>query len=184
MQLEQNVLKVGIDINKSFLLHSKEYCNVVLASASHLPLKDASIDLVFFDLVLHHLKGQQILGVSMKEVHKVLVDGGILIAIEPSSLNPSGFLMNAINMFHLYSRLFGGSSYEYALSPKEIRALLSDFYSVEIKALTFLHPRLPVYLQRFILKYERSLMKWLRIFAWIFLITAHNCRRKACVIER
>ena len=161
----EDVQKIGINVNKRFLLHFKEYGDTILASASHLPLKEGVIDLVLFELVLHHLKGQRSLEVSLREAQRVLVNGGRLIAIEPSSLNPSGFLMNVINVFHLYSRLFGGSNYEYALSPKEIKTQLSAFSGVKIKALTFLHPRLPVSLQRFILKYEGFLMKRLAYFA-------------------
>lgn len=173
----QEILKIGIDINKRSLKHSKKYCDVVLASASHVPIRDNSIDLVFFDLVLHHLKGQRILGVSLKEAYRVLINEGRLIAIEPSSLNPSGFLMNVINMFHFYSKLFGGSNYEYALSPKAIKIQLSNFSSVEIKPLTFLHPRLPLSMQRFILKNGKALEKRLAYFAWMFLITAYKLTR-------
>ena len=87
-------------------------------------------------------------------------------------MNPSGFLLNAINKFHFYSRLFGGSNYEYALSPKDIRNAFSDFSEVTIKALTFLNPRLPVPVQRIILNHEKFLSRIVAQFAWIILITA------------
>lgn len=180
VKLGQNVQKIGIDVNEVFLSHLKKSFDTVLASASHLPLREGVIDLVFFELVLHHLKGQQILEVSLREANRVLVNGGRTFAVEPSSLNPSGFLMNLINMFHLYSRLFGGSNYEYALSPKELKTLFCDFSGVKIEALTFLHPRFPISLQRFILKYERFLMNRLAYFAWMFLITAYKQMRGSC----
>jgi SAM-dependent methyltransferase len=168
----QKALKIGIDINKKFLQRSKSYCDIVLASAPYLPIKKDSIDLVFFDLVLHHLKGQRNLKASLKEAHRSLLVGGKLIAIEPNSLNLSGLLLNVINRFHLYSHLFGGSNYEYALSPKEINAVLSDFRSIKIEALTLLNPRFPLFIQRYIMKRETFLLRKLTWFAWLFLIIA------------
>lgn len=170
----REVLKIGIDVNKEVLEQSKEYCDPVLASASQLPVRRNSIHLVFFDLVLHHLKGQKTLGACTRETHRVLVRKGKIVAIEPNSLNFSGLLMNVINTFHMYSMLFGGSSYEYALSTKEIRNLLSDHFEPRIGALTLLHPRFPMFMQRFILKNERFLLRKFAYFAWMFLITAQK----------
>lgn len=175
--LEQDIPKIGIDVNKKFLLDSKEYCDVIMASASHLPIRECTIHLIFFDLVLHHLKGQRNLEVSLNEANRVLVNWGQLIAIEPNSLNPSGFLMNMINIFHLYSLLFGGSNFEYAISPKEIKTLLSDFSSLEIRVLTFVHPRLPISIQRYILKKEKILSKKFGYFAWMLMITARKAKK-------
>jgi len=169
---EHCVQKVGIDIKKKGLLESREYCDPILASASHLPLKGDSFDFVLFEQVLHHLKGQKNLEIALKEAHRTLVNGGKLVAIEPNSLNPSGFLMNIVNTFHLFWVLFGGSNYEFALSPREIRILLSDFCSIDIRALSFLHPRLPLSSQLWILKNERILMKRFSYFAWMLAITA------------
>jgi ubiquinone/menaquinone biosynthesis C-methylase UbiE len=169
---EYGIQKIGIDINKKFLRDSREDCDVILASALHLPLKECSIDLAFFELVLHHLKGQRCVEGSMKEAYRVLVNRGKLIAVEPNSMNPSGFLMNLVNTFHLYSAVSGGSNYEFALTPKEIRTVLSDFSCIEIIAFSYLHPRFPLSVQRSILRNEGFLNKRFAYFAWMLLIVA------------
>ena len=169
---ESVVQKLGIDINRKFLLNSRKKCEPILASALHLPLKEESIDLVFFELILHHLKGQKSLEGSLKEAYRVLGDKGKLVSVEPNSLNPSGFLMNVINSFHSYSTLLGGSNYEFSLTPKEIRTALSDFSTVEIMAFSYIHPRLPVPVQRSILRHQGFLMKRFAYFAWMLLIMA------------
>jgi SAM-dependent methyltransferase len=175
--LEQRILKIGIDINEDVLKEAKEFCDTILASASHMPMKRDSTDVVFFDLVLHHLKGQKELRPSLKEAHRVLTDNGKMIAIEPNLLNFSGLLMSIINTFHMYAWLFGGSNYEYALSIKEIRSVLSGLFSSRIAALTLLHPRFPPFVQRFILKNERFLLRKLAFFAWMLLVTAHKVEK-------
>ena len=40
LRLDDSVQKIGVDVNKNFLIQSKKYCDVVLASASSLPLRD------------------------------------------------------------------------------------------------------------------------------------------------
>jgi ubiquinone/menaquinone biosynthesis C-methylase UbiE len=163
------IMRIGVDINKKWLSVSKEVCHPILASASHLPIKDNSIDVVFFELVLHHLKGQMTLEVPLKEACRAITHYGKILALEPNSLNPSGVLLNFINMFHLYALTFGGSNFEYALSPRELKSSLPAFSHLVTLAFTFLHPRFPLSVQRSILNHESFFMKKFPYFAWMFL---------------
>lgn len=168
---------VGVDINREFLLSAKKHNhvnNVVLGSASNLPFRDDYFSITFFELVLHHLKGQMKLSVPLNEAYRVLCDGGKVIAVEPNMLNPSGLLLNIINRFHLYELLFGGSNYEYSLSPKEIQTGLGDFSDVSITALSFSHPRFPLFLQNYISQHTDFLSKHFSVFAWIFLVMGYK----------
>jgi len=168
---------LGVDINRDFLLKSKDYCDLVVASASHLPIKNNSIDMVFFELVLHHLKGQMDLHIPLNQALGALVPNGKVVAVEPNALNPSGVLLNLINIFHSYSRLFGGSDYEYALTSKELHKALASF-SAEVNPLSFLHPRFPVFLQIWILRHHRFLVKWFSAFAWIFMAIGYKTKSR------
>jgi len=169
LKLKNDIEAVGVDINREFLVKSKDYCDLVVASASHLPIKKDSFDMVFFELVLHHLKGQMNLSIPLGQAYDVLAPNGKVVAVEPNALHPSGFLMNLINVFHSYSRLFGGSDYEYSLTAKELKVALKDF-TVKIDALSFLQPRFPLSVQLWILRNNRFFMKWLSNFAWVFMV--------------
>jgi ubiquinone/menaquinone biosynthesis C-methylase UbiE len=170
----KRVEAIGIDINKKFLRQSKKFCTPIVASASHFPFKDGVVDTVFFELVLHHLKGQMPLELPIKEAYRTLTSKGKVVAIEPNALNPSGFLLNTINQFHLYAKLFGGSNYEFALTPKEIATSLSEFSSTNMEGLSFIHPRFPLTLQNWILKNNSFFKKYFTFFAWILIVIGYK----------
>lgn len=169
----KRVFKIGIDINKNFLLKSTRLCYSILASASDIPLRDDTIDVVFFDQVLHHIAGQGTLEKSIKDAHRVLIKNGKFVAMEPSSYNFSGFLLNLINTFHLYHTFFGGSNYEFALSPAKMRKMMLDLFRVvQIRGITFVHRRFPVSLQKFLLRIEKPFLEKIGDFAWYFRLVA------------
>ena len=169
---EGSMWTIGIDINRTALAKTDRRIDLVIGSASHLPLKENSVDLVYFELVLHHLKGQMSLAVPLSESYKVLVPHGRIIAVEPNMLHPSGFLLNLLNVFHLYASVFGGSNYEYSLTIKELTAHLGCFSGFEVKALSFYHPRFPLFLQRYIMKRDVFLKEHFSSFAWMILVDA------------
>jgi len=49
---------VGIDLNHSLASEARSRLGVIQADALSLPFSPASFDVVFYDLVLHHLVGQ------------------------------------------------------------------------------------------------------------------------------
>jgi SAM-dependent methyltransferase len=169
---EGSMWTIGIDINRTALAKTDRKIDLVIGSASHLPLKENSVDLVYFELVLHHLKGQMSLSVPFSESYKVLVPHGRMIAVEPNMLHPSGFLLNLLNVFHLYASVFGGSNYEYSLTAKELTVPLSRFSGFEVEALSFYHPRFPLFLQRYIMQRADFLKKHFSSFAWMILVRA------------
>ena len=167
-----SVQTIGININRKALANADKRLALIVCSASHLPLKDNSVDLVYFELVLHHLKGQMDLAVALTESHRVLMSNGRMVAIEPNMMHPSGFLLNLLNVFHLYASVFGGSNYEYSLTTKELTVPLSCFSGFEVKALSFYHPRFPLFLHNYIMKREDFLKKHFSSFAWMVLVAA------------
>lgn len=56
-----------------------------LKSAHRLPFEDESFDMVIAGGVLHHLKTQGILNVSLKEIHRVLKRGGYFCYLDRSN---------------------------------------------------------------------------------------------------
>jgi SAM-dependent methyltransferase len=163
---------IGIDINRKALVNADRRLDLIVCSASHLPMRDNSVDLVYFELVLHHLKGQMDLAVPFTESHRILMPNGRMVAVEPNRLHPSGFLLNLLNVFHLYASVFGGSNYEYSLTTKELTIPLSCFSGFEVKPLSFYHPRFPLFLHNYIMKREAFLKKHFSSFAWMVLVAA------------
>jgi len=166
------VQTIGIDINRKLLAKTDRRIDLIVGSASHLPLKDNSVSVVYFELVLHHLKGQMDMSTPFGESYRVLLPNGRLIAVEPNMLHPSGFLLNLLNVFHLYASVFGGSNYEYALTAKELSVPLRFFSGFEVRALSFFHPRYPLFLHRYILKRESFFKRHFSSFAWMILVSA------------
>jgi len=153
---------IGLDVNFKSLLSAREHVKVVVADGSSIPLKSESIDLVVCNQVLHHIIGQGSLEAAINECHRILKRGGKFIAIEPNSLHPSGVLMNVANRFHKYHFLSGGSDYEFAISPFYIFKLLrnNSFSTLKSFAVTFSHPRFPVFLQKIINSLDRILSRF------------------------
>jgi malonyl-CoA O-methyltransferase len=81
----------------------------VQGSCYELPFRDASFDVVFGDLVLHHLPG---LSSVIAEVRRVLRRPGWYVGLEPNFFNPVGTFL---------SFLRGHSANEYLLWPSLIR---------------------------------------------------------------
>jgi len=95
----------------------------VQGSCYELPFADASFDLVFGDLILHHLPN---LRAVVRGIRRVLRRDGSYVGLEPNFLNP----LQAV--LHL---LGGHSDNEYQLRPSSIREVFCDcgFRTVDIR---------------------------------------------------
>lgn len=151
----------GTEVNERFLADASRYCEPLLTDSTEIPLEDASVDLVVCNMVLHHIVGQGTLAAVLAECARVLRPGGCFFAFEPNALHPSGLAMNLINRFHLYSKVGGGSDYEYALSPIRMRRLCRRVFGgdVALRGLTFSNPRFPIGLQDLILRLDARLAR-------------------------
>jgi ubiquinone/menaquinone biosynthesis C-methylase UbiE len=119
-QVFNRQIDYGLDISKSALNSARQnniYKKLILAPAENIPLKDNSIDLVFSNCTLEHIKNLKIV---LKEISRVLKPGGILTFTVPSQFYTEynvctkikykpltifyGWLRNKkLNHFHLYS---------------------------------------------------------------------------------
>jgi SAM-dependent methyltransferase len=64
-------------------------CDFRRMDAHHLEFADGSLDLVFGVAILHHLE----FGHAMREIHRVLREGGMIVFVEPLRHNPVGRLL-------------------------------------------------------------------------------------------
>ena len=149
----------GTEVNQKFLEDASRYCIPMVTDSTSIPLEDESVDLVICNMVLHHIIGQGTLDSMLVECARVLKTGGSLFAFEPNALHPSGMAMNLINRFHLYSKVGGGSDYEYALSPFTMRRVCRKIFGGKpsLRGLTFSNPRFPISLQNAIVRLDDSL---------------------------
>ena len=149
----------GTEVNQRFLEDASRYCIPMITDSTSIPLDDESLDLVICNMVLHHVIGQGNLDAVLIECARVLKKGGSLFAFEPNALHPSGMAMNLINRFHLYSKVGGGSDYEYALSPFMMRRLCRRIFGCDpsLRGLTFSNPRFPIALQKAICRLDKPL---------------------------
>ncbi|OGW40603.1 MAG: hypothetical protein A2Y97_05110 [Nitrospirae bacterium RBG_13_39_12] len=162
LQFEDRIKIIGIDVNFNSLLSAKEHTSVIMADGSCLPLKSNNVDLVVCNQVLHHIIGQGTLDATINECHRILKCGGEFIAVEPNSMHPSGALINIANRFHKYHFLTGGSDHEFAISPFHIfRVLRNNGFSIlKSSAVTFSHPRFPLFIQKIINVLDNKLSRF------------------------
>jgi len=105
---------VALDLMRDRMLPAKQSLpplsvGFVQGSCYNLPFQNQSFDVVFGDLVLHHLPG---LAAVISEVRRVLRKPGCYVGLEPNFFNPA----------QIISRFFErGSDNEYALWPSLVR---------------------------------------------------------------
>ncbi len=149
---------IGIDLNRKFLETAAAYCETIEGDGTDLPLAEGTCDLVICNMVLHHIVAQGGLDRTIAEAARVLVPGGTLLAFEPNLYHPSGMALTLLNKFRLYHAVAGGSDYEYALSPFGLARICRDhFRRVAVRAVTFGHPRFPLFLQRSLFRLDAPL---------------------------
>lgn len=163
---EPGTVRLGLDVNHEVMRRAvaekgRDHYRPIEGDAASLPFGDHSADVVFFDFSLHHLAGQGPIADYVREAARVTRPGGLLIAREPSSLSPSGALLNLLNRFRLMNRLTGASNYEFALQPSSVEAELSKHGEVlTVRGLSYLFAhRFPGVVQRGIELAERVIFR-------------------------
>lgn len=116
---------VAIDINRTLLALSKDELVPdivpVCASAESLPFEDGSIDLVFIQGGLHHVR-KRVAGV-VREIARVMAPGATLIASEPRNDHPFNRAFRRA-FYHLHP--IPDAEEEDGFTKREMRALLGD----------------------------------------------------------
>ena len=174
---KKGLKKIGIDINHSFLKEASNCCKVAQADAAYLPFKDESVDIVFFDLTLHHIVGQGTLERVIHESYRVLRPSGLFLAFEPGSYFPSIMALNFFNKFKLMGYISNSSNYEFGISPfKFPRLLRKCFREVDYCGISFCWRRMPIFLQKFLIKFEPAVLKvkFIQLFCWQLLYSANK----------
>lgn len=92
---EQNWLSVGVDINRALLEKAKIRGNIVLASATNLPFRNRTFDVIVLSLLLHHV-GDAL--TVLKETSRVL--NGKMLLVENLENNP--FLRYSRKLIHFW----------------------------------------------------------------------------------
>jgi len=92
----------------------------IVGDVSKLDFKDESIDVCFLAGLLHHFPDYEPV---LKEIHRVLKNGGIMIACEPNKLN----LPHQLS-FYLVNKKKGVSPNEFPLSPIEAEKNIKKYF--------------------------------------------------------
>jgi len=128
---------VALELIRSRMIPAKRFLrsdrlHFVQGSCYELPFPDGYFDLVFGDLVLHHLPR---LPLAVSEIRRVLTPGGSYVGLEPNFLNPVRLALSVWG---------GGSRNEHVLWPRVIRGAFraQGFGSVEIGYVWHRFPKL------------------------------------------
>lgn len=136
----------GIDISLDLLKKAKEKdlsfknMNLSAADAEKLPYRDGSFDAVTGVCVLHHLNIDPVL----KEIKRVLKNGGVIIFSEPNMMNPQLMIQKNIKPIKRL-RILGETEDETAFFRWEMKRKLKDigFRDISVRPFDFLHPWTP-----------------------------------------
>jgi SAM-dependent methyltransferase len=79
-----NILQAELDIGRSQAANLSFPCDFCKMDAHQLEFADRSLDLVFGVAILHHLEFAR----ALREIHRVLRDGGKIVFVEPMRHNP------------------------------------------------------------------------------------------------
>ena len=133
---------VALDLSGDLLVKAQTKvgdCAVfVRANAQVLPFPDGVFDVVFGCSVLHHLDVET----ALREIHRVLRQGGRLVFSEPNLLNPQVWLMFTCEPL---KPRFGVSPDEMAFTRGAITRVLQrvGFQRCSVRHFDFLHPATP-----------------------------------------
>jgi len=125
----------GIDISNVALKEAKRHGEVIKATAELLPFKSNSLDVVTLFDVIEHLESPF---KALKEVHRVLKRGGILIITTPNVNSLQRYIKR--NKFHAFcdkthKYLFIKKTLEYLVSKAgfNVKRVETHFYSLPTK---------------------------------------------------
>ena len=148
----------GVELDEALiaeLVERGELDEGLVGRAGELPLPDASFDVVYYRLVLHHVAYQGPLGPVFREARRLLRPGGALIATEPGLWHPVGAGLALANRAGLGTKVHGTPD-DIPLSP---RLLMRDAREAglepELHAVTYGWRRLPAALQRGLHRIDR-----------------------------
>jgi len=118
LDINRNAVRVGkLSSKKSPTLKSK--IEFVIASATNLPFRDCSLDLVTCFSVLDHLPTKDNVCLSVDEFSRVIKDFGYVVITVPNRL----FIIGTISM-RLKRFLDIGALFEERFTPKEMRKII------------------------------------------------------------
>ena len=135
-KLFSNASITAVDISPKVLAVAKKKCenfsNVQFKamSAYDLPFKNGSFDIVCGFYILHHLD----IPATVKEMHRILKQGGEGLFYEPNLLNP---VVLAIKSIPYLKEKAGDSPDEWAINPLKFQSYLSKFKSLKWKTSEF-----------------------------------------------
>ena len=130
------------------LVEGGELDGALAGRAGELPLPDASYDVVYYRLVLHHIAYQGPLGPVFREAQRLLRPGGALIATEPGLWHPVGAALALANRAGLGPAVHGTPD-DIPLSPRTlVREARDAGLEPELHSVTFGWRRLPAAAQR------------------------------------
>lgn len=134
---------LAVDVSPELLEIARASCaakNVryEIQNACELSYPDAFFDSVVGSSVLHHLDIKE----ALKEIYRVLKDGGTIYFTEPNMLNPQIAIQKTVPWV---KRKLGDSPDETAFFRWPLRRLLkgTGFRDVQIDPFDFLHPKAP-----------------------------------------
>lgn len=109
-----------IDQARTLALEEGSDVSFITGDAAKLPFENASIDVCFMVGLLHHFPNYLPV---LKDIHRILNTGGIIIAIEPNALNLSYRLS-----FRLVQLIKGVTENEYPLSPFRLKQEFNSIF--------------------------------------------------------
>jgi ubiquinone/menaquinone biosynthesis C-methylase UbiE len=131
---------VGLDISKNVLEIAKDKCknarNVSFTQKSiyNNSFKKDSFDVICGFYVLHHLEMSKI----VKEVFRILKEGGVIFFYEPNILNPIVFLIKKTKFL---KKMVGDSPDEWAINPLKVKKQFGNqFEIIQVKQTEFVWP--------------------------------------------
>lgn len=171
LSLRETRHMVGLDVSQRALTLCKRRFPAAMltaGSAHALPFPDGVFDFVLFVLVIHHLTGQRVRGLTrplihhaLGEVSRVLKHNGTVLCLEPNMLFPTTLAIYPINslMQKLKPGWRGLVPTERNISPFRLRLLFREhgFTKFEYRASTFANSKLPRPIFDWILKREINL---------------------------
>ena len=135
---------ISVDIYENFVrkalnrkIRQKDKISFLVADAEMLPFLDESFDVIVGISILHHLN----LNFALKEINRLLKNGGKFIFSEPNMMNPQIFAQKNINFLKKH---FGDSPFETAFYAHRIKKRFAEYnLKTQVHHFDFLHPKTP-----------------------------------------
>lgn len=166
---------IGLDIECNFLAEHKNKANFLLADARRLPFRDETFEVVIATEVIEHFEQGEMF---VKEVHRLLANGGIYILTTPNRLRftalPRSLIVRAGG-----NRIVRGAIAEHVreYTAKELRSIL-ERAGFCVESVTFLafNPYLKIPKDIFIWLDKITDKIWGSFTKWDMLIVARKQR--------